>query len=38
LAEAGAMEELFALFDGYLKEHGYLAMGGQIAGSCMDGP
>jgi len=38
LAEAGAVEELFALFDGYLKEHGYLAMGGQIPGSCMDGP
>jgi IS5 family transposase len=30
LAKAGAVEELFALFDGYLKEHGYLAMGGQI--------
>jgi hypothetical protein len=38
LAKAGAVEELFALFDGYLKEHGYLAMGGQIPRSCMDGP
>lgn len=30
LAQAGAVEELFDLFDGYLKEKGYLAMGGQI--------
>jgi transposase, IS5 family len=30
LAKAGAVEELFDLFDGYLKEQGYLAMGGQI--------
>lgn len=30
LAKAGAVEKLFDLFDGYLKEKGYLAMGGQI--------
>lgn len=30
LAQAGAVEELFALFDGFLKDNGYLAMGGQI--------
>ncbi len=30
LALAGAVEELFAAFDGYLREHGLLAMGGQI--------
>lgn len=30
LAKAGAVEGLFALFDGYLKAQGYLAMGGQI--------
>ncbi len=30
LVEAGAVEKLFARFDGHLKEAGYLAMGGQI--------
>jgi IS5 family transposase len=30
LAKAGAVEQLFDLFDGYLKANGYLAMGGQI--------
>lgn len=30
LAEAGVIETLFADFDDYLKDHGYLAMGGQI--------
>src|SRR6202035_1205589 len=30
LAKAGAVEELFDLFDGFLKDEGYLAMGGQI--------
>jgi len=30
LANAGAVEELFDLFDGFLKNKGYLAMGGQI--------
>ena len=30
LAKAGAVEGLFALFDGHLKAKGYLAMGGQI--------
>ena len=30
LAKAGAVEELFNLFDGFLKDKGYLAMGGQI--------
>ncbi len=30
LAKAGAVEELFDLFDGFLKDNGYLAMGGQI--------
>ncbi len=30
LAHAGAVEDLFAAFDGYLREHGVLAMGGQI--------
>jgi IS5 family transposase len=30
LAQAGAIEDLFAAFDGYLREHGFLAMGGQI--------
>jgi len=30
LAEAGAMEGLFARFDAHLKQAGYLAMGGQI--------
>ncbi|MDX3933819.1 MAG: transposase, partial [Stenotrophomonas sp.] len=30
LTEAGALETLFAAFDGELKERGYLAMGGQI--------
>src|SRR5258708_14513939 len=30
LAKAGAVEELFDLFDGFLKNNGYLAMGGQI--------
>ena len=30
LAKAGAVEKLFDLFDGYLKDKGYLAMGGQI--------
>ena len=30
LAKAGAVEELFDLFDGFLKNKGYLAMGGQI--------
>ena len=29
-AKAGAVEELFDLFDGFLKDKGYLAMGGQI--------
>jgi IS5 family transposase len=30
LAKAGAVEELFNLFDTHLKDKGYLAMGGQI--------
>src|ERR1700720_1956572 len=30
LAKAGGVEELFDLFDGFLKDKGYLAMGGQI--------
>ena len=30
LAQAGVIEGLFATFDGYLKDQGYLAMGGQI--------
>ena len=30
LSQAGVVEELFDGFDGYLKEKGYLAMGGQI--------
>jgi IS5 family transposase len=30
LAQAGAVEELFSAFDCYLREHGLLAMGGQI--------
>lgn len=30
LAQAGLVEGLFAEFDGYLKDQGYLAMGGQI--------
>jgi IS5 family transposase len=30
LAQAGMVEGLFAEFDGYLKDQGYLAMGGQI--------
>jgi IS5 family transposase len=30
LAKAGAVEELFDLFDTHLKDKGYLAMGGQI--------
>lgn len=30
LSQAGVVEELFDAFDGYLKEKGYLAMGGQI--------
>jgi IS5 family transposase len=30
LAKAGAVEELFDLFDGFLKNKGYLASGGQI--------
>ena len=30
LARAGVVEQLFAAFDGYLRERGYLAMGGQI--------
>jgi len=30
LAKTGAVEELFDLFDGFLKDKGYLAMGGQI--------
>jgi hypothetical protein len=30
LAKAGAVEELFGVFDGFLKNKGYLAMGGQI--------
>ena len=30
LAKAGAVEELFAMFDAFLKDKGYLAMGGQI--------
>ncbi len=30
LAQEGVIEELFDEFDGYLKERGYLAMGGQI--------
>jgi transposase, IS5 family len=30
LAKAGAVAELFDLFDGFLKDKGYLAMGGQI--------
>lgn len=30
LAQAGKVEELFALFDGYLARQGYIARGGQI--------
>jgi hypothetical protein len=30
LANAGAVEDLFDLFDRFLKAKGYLAMGGQI--------
>ena len=30
LARAGAVEALFGDFDGHLREHGFLAMGGQI--------
>jgi len=30
LACAGALQRLFAEFDGYLYEHGFLAMGGSI--------
>jgi transposase, IS5 family len=30
LAQAGVIKGLFAIFDGYLKDQGYLAMGGQI--------
>src|SRR5216110_2101599 len=30
LGKAGAVEELFDLFDGLLKDKGYIAMGGQI--------
>ena len=30
LAKAGAVEELFDLFDGFLRDRGYLARGGQI--------
>ena len=30
LTKAGAIETLFDEFDGYLRQHGYLAMGGQI--------
>lgn len=30
LAQAGAIEALFAAFDGHLREQGWLAMGGQI--------
>jgi transposase, IS5 family len=30
LAQAGMIETLFEAFDGYLKDQGYLAMGGQI--------
>ena len=30
LAKAGKMEDLFALFDGYLARQGYIARGGQI--------
>jgi len=30
VAKAGAVEELFDLFDGFLKNKGYLAMGGHI--------
>jgi len=30
LAQAGKVEGLFAAFDGYLEQQGYLAMGGQI--------
>jgi IS5 family transposase len=30
LAKAGVVEELFDAFDGYLRDQGYLAMGGQI--------
>ena len=30
LARAGAVDALFAAFDGYLRAHGFLAMGGQI--------
>src|SRR3984893_4723162 len=30
LAKEGALEELFDLFDGFLKDKGYLARGGQI--------
>jgi IS5 family transposase len=33
LARAGAVEELFAAFDGYLRDHGFLAMGGDGQGS-----
>ena len=30
LTQAGVIEALFETFDGYLKDQGYLAMGGQI--------
>jgi len=30
LAQAGKMDELFGLFDGYLAGQGYIARGGQI--------
>lgn len=30
LAQAEAVDELFAMFDGYLREQGWLAMGGQV--------
>ena len=35
LGKAGAVEELFDLFDGLLKDKGYLAMGGQIIDATM---
>ena len=30
LARAGIVRELFEMFDGFLRERGYQAMGGQI--------
>ena len=35
LAKAGMVEQLFDQFDAYLREHGCLAMGGQIVDACI---